>query len=408
MQEARPMNNILKLTGGLLLIGAFTTAGWILAQRDNGDDQHQLVKQADDAGTLYYTCAMHPQVRLDHPGHCPICGMALIGKSDTPQAAQAASGGVVAIDPRMAQNLGMRTAEVSTGSSVEVLEAVGSVQVNERSVVTIQSRTAGWIEHLAVNAVGDVVAAGQTLATLYSPELYAAQQELALARSSGDAALVNAAQQRLSLLGGHGGSGAVSALTAPISGVVTGLDVRAGAQLNPGSTLMTLADLDRVWMQIEIPEAQATRLRTGASAEARLSAQPDVVLKGTVDYLYPTLDAQTRTLRARLVLDNPDRLLRPGMFARVAIEAAAGDTTLRVPSEAVIRTGTRTTVIVAEGEGHYRPVDVQAGDDVGDQTVILSGLSAGQRVVVSGQFLIDSEASLQGSYQRMAPHGSAP
>ncbi|MDP9139851.1 MAG: efflux RND transporter periplasmic adaptor subunit, partial [Pseudomonadota bacterium] len=233
--------------------------------------------------------------------------------------------------------------------------------------------------------------------------LYAAQQELALARGSGDAALTDAAQQRLTLLGGNGGSGAVSELTAPIAGVVTSLDARAGAQLNPGSPLMTLANLDSVWIQIEVPEAQATRLRTDAAAEARLSAQPNTVLKGSVDYLYPTLDAQTRTLRARLVFDNPDRLLRPGMFARIAIKGAAGAATLRVPSESVIRTGMRTTVIVAEGEGHYRPVDVQAGDDQGDQTVILSGLSAGQHVVVSGQFLIDSEASLQGSYQRMAP-----
>ncbi|MDP9139484.1 MAG: efflux RND transporter periplasmic adaptor subunit, partial [Pseudomonadota bacterium] len=167
------MNKLLKVTGGVMLIGTFATAGWMFAQQDADQEEHQLVKKADDAGKVYYTCAMHPQVHLDHPGNCPICGMALIEKSEAPQAMQVSSGGVVSINPRMAQNLGMRTAEVNTGSSVNVLEAVGSVQVNERSIVTIQSRTAGWIERLAVNAVGDVVSKGQTLATLYSPELYA-------------------------------------------------------------------------------------------------------------------------------------------------------------------------------------------------------------------------------------------
>ncbi len=400
------MNNTQKIIGGVLIASSFAAGGWWLAQHQAGQpepDGHRLVSKTDESGKVYYTCSMHPQVHLYHPGNCPICGMALIRKVDAPQGGHAAGSGIVSIDPRMAQNLGMRTAEVRAGSGARMLAAVGSVQINERKIVTIQSRTAGWIDSLAVNAVGDVVEQGQTLATLYSPELYAAQQELALARSSGDAALSAAAQQRLKLLGGSDGNSPASAITAPISGVVTSLDARSGAQLSPGSTLMTLADLGSVWIQIEVPEAQAGSIRVGAAAEARLSSQPNRTFKGTVDYLYPTLDTRTRTLRARLVFDNPDSLLKPGMYARVAIAAGDADSTLRVPGEAVIRTGTRTVVIVAEGEGRYRPVEVEAGADHSDQTAILSGLTAGQRVVVSGQFLIDSEASLQGSYQRMAP-----
>lgn len=393
------MNKTLKIAGGTLLIGAFVTAGWMLAQQDADGDKHQLVKQTDDDGAIYYSCVMHPQVRLDHPGNCPICGMALVQRTQASQPVQIHSEGIVTIDPRMAQNLGMRTAEVRSGSALQTLQAVGSVQVNERSVVTVQSRTAGWIEKLAVNAVGDRVEQGQILATLYSPELYGAQQELALARRSGDAALTAAAQQRLKLLGGN----ADSTIRAPAAGVVTRLDARAGAQLSPGSTLMTLADLSSVWIQIEIPETQAGRIRTGAPAEARLSSQEDQIFKGTVDYLYPILDAQTRTLRARLVFANPDQRLKPGMYARVSIEGSDSGDTLWVPSTAVIRTGTRTVVMLAEAEGRYRPMNVETGTEQMEQTAILSGLSAGQRVVVSGQFLIDSEASLQGSAQRMAP-----
>lgn len=430
--------------------------GWWLAQPD-APHKHKLEKRMNAAGKTYYTCAMHPQVKQGEPGSCPICGMKLTKRQEAPAASMSAdmdgmamSGGekeplywydpmvptqhfdkpgkspfmdmqlvpkyadeadgmgmsmgggtVVQIDPRMAQNLGMRVAEVKTGTFWQRIEAVGSVALDERRIVTVESRTAGWIEKLDVRAEGDVVKKGQRLAGLYSPDLFAARQELKLAQQSGDAALTQASQQRLRLLGGGAGGGSQSGVFAPASGFVLELMAREGAQLAPGMPLMKLADLSQLWLNVEIPESQAGWISTGKSAEARLKSLPGKVFEGTVDYLYPQLDIGTRTLRARLVFDNADGALRPGMFADVTLFGGGQKDVLLVPSEAVIRTGERTVVMVAESAGRYRPAHVEAGPERNGETMILSGLEAGQSVVVSGQFLIDSEASLQGAYQRM-------
>lgn len=414
--------------------------GWWLAQPDAAH-QHKLEKRVDESGKTYYTCAMHPQVKQGEPGSCPICGMKLVQRSEAaagamreaekkplywydpmvptqhfdapgkspfmdmqlvPKYAEGdGSSTIVEIDPRMAQNLGLRVAPAKLGTFFQRIEAVGSVALDERRIVVVQSRTAGWIEHLDVRAEGDPVRKGQRLAALYSPDLFAAKQELKLAQDSGDAALAKASQQRLRLLGGGAGAGSQSGVFSPASGFVVELMAREGAQLEPGMPLMKLADLSQVWINVEIPEAQAGWISEGKSAEAHLKSLPGKVFEGTVDYLYPQLDSGTRTLRARLVFDNADGALRPGMFADVSLFGGGQKDVLLVPSEAVIRTGTRTMVMVAESAGRYRPVAVELGPEREGETLILSGLKAGQNVVVSGQFLIDSEASLQGAYQRM-------
>jgi len=429
-----------------LVVAALGAGGWWLAQSD-APHQHQLEKRTSAEGKTYYTCSMHPQVRQDEKGTCPICGMKLIEREEGPAGGMAMSGGgkepmywydpmqpdqhfdkpgkspfmdmqlvpkyadatggmpggstLVQIDPRMAQNLGLRVAPAKSGTFWQRVDAVGSVALDERRIVTVESRTAGWIETLDVRAEGDVVKKGQRLAALYSPELFAARQELKLAESSGDAALVKASEQRLRLLGGGAGGGSQSGVFAPASGFVMELMARQGAQIAPGMPLMKLADLSQVWLLVEIPEVQAGWVTEGRSAEARLKSLPGQMFKGRVDYLYPQLDTTTRTLKARLVFDNADGLLRPGMFADVTLFGGAQREVLLVPTEAVIRTGTRTVVMVAEGAGRYRPAHVEAGPERNGETVILSGLEVGQNVVVSGQFLIDSEASLLGAYQRM-------
>jgi len=383
----------------LLIALAAAGGGWWLAQPE-AVHQHVLEKRTTSQGKTYYTCAMHPEVRQGEPGNCPICGMKLIARSSD-ASMSAPRDAVVEIDPRMAQNLGMRTAPATRGTFWQRIDAVGSVVLDERRIVTVESRTAGWIERLDVRAEGEPVQKGQRLATLYSPELFAAKQELKLARDSGDAALTAASQQRLRLLGGGAGGGSQSVIVAPTSGFVMELMAREGAQLGPGMPLMKLADLSQVWLLVEIPEAQISWVQQGRPAEARLKSMPGKVFEGRVDYLYPALDASTRTLKARLVFDNPDGALRPGLFADVTLFGGPQREVLRVPSEAVIRTGSRTVVMVAEGVGRYRPVQVETGPERNDETVILSGLEAGQQVVVSGQFLIDSEASLRGMYQRL-------
>jgi Cu(I)/Ag(I) efflux system membrane fusion protein len=316
---------------------------------------------------------------------------------------------VVQIDPLMVQKLGMRTAEVKVETFSRRVEAVGSVVVDENRIAVVESRAAGWVERLDVRALGYTVHVGQVVAGIYSPELLAAQEELALANTLDDATLIEAAKARLRLLNAStsGRPQRQTPVAAPQSGVVTELMVRQGAQVTPGMPLMRLADLSTVWILVEVPETEAGWVTTGEPAQARLKSVPGKVLQGTVDYVYPMLDTQTRTLRARLAFDNASGALKPGMYAEVTLFGAAEQDAILVPSEAVIRTGTRNVVLIAEAEGRYRPVEITLGAERQNEVVVLKGLEPGQRVVVSGQFLIDSEASLLGAYSRMSG-GSTP
>jgi Cu(I)/Ag(I) efflux system membrane fusion protein len=399
----------------IVLAAAFAGGGyWLAASRE--PHRHQLEQRQDAQGTTYWTCAMHPEVRKDGPGNCPICGMALIEKSDAPAAPAAGGAGIVQIDPRMAQNLGVRTAAVTRGAFAHSFDATGAVEVDERLMFAAESRAEGWVEQLQVRAVGDPVRKGQAIAGVYSPELFSAQEELLLAAKGGDAGLLDASRQRLLLLGmGEEQVDAVLAagraerrvrVVAPSGGVVTELNAREGQKVMPGMPIARIADLSRVWITVEVPESLASWVRSKGRAEARLSALPGRVFEGAVDYVYPGLDTATRTVRARLVFANRDGALKPGMYANVAILAGTQQDALQVPAEAVIRTGKRTVVIVAEGEGAFRPVEVTLGPEHEGTIVILSGLEEGQQVVTSGQFLIDSEASLRGAYQRL--EGEAP
>jgi Cu(I)/Ag(I) efflux system membrane fusion protein len=447
---------------------AFAAGGWWLAQSEP-PGQHHWIKQTDAAGKAYWTCTMHPQVHQDHPGNCPICGMPLVPKTEPAEAAapRAAANAAahsasvdrailywydpmkpdvhfdkpgkspfmdmplqpkyadgadvaasdvaasIAISAPLVQTLGMRTAPVERSTAGSRLDAIGIVSIDEHRVVAVEARAAGWVEALDVRAVGDPVRRGQTIAGVYSPDLFAAQQELALAVKSGDGALVSASKQRLALLGvpetridallGGKAPARRVVVVAPISGVVTELNVREGMQVSPGMPLMRIADLSRVWINVQIPEGQSAAVKAGATARVTAAALPGAAPSGIVDYVYPDLDAATRTLRARITLENPALALRPGMYANVTLGESAGGNALTVPTEAVIRTGTRTVVIVSDGGGRFHPAEVTLGRERGERTVIASGLEEGQQVVTSGQFLIDSEASLRGAYRRMTP-----
>ena len=452
-------NRLLIIIGVVLAVAA---GSW-LAYRTSTTHEHTLVKTTSPEGEVYWTCPMHPQVRLKSPGTCPICGMKLVerpaddmqspsadgdkppvnkdrrvlywydamkpevhfdkpGKSpfmDMPlvpkYADDSEDAGAIEIDPRMVQSLGVRTAPVIRSSVTASAEAVGSVTVDETRIFAIESRTAGWVERLDVRAVGEPVRRGQTVAGVYSPDLYAAQAELVLAGRSGDRALIDAARQRLALLGvssaqvdevvRRGEAQRQVAIASPANGIVTELNVRQGQQVAPAMPLMRIADLSRVWITVELPESQAGSLQAGQQATARLRALPGKEFTGEVQYVYPRLESATRTASARIVFDNPQGELKPGMYAEVmlAVRAHQGheSAALLVPSEAVIRTGTRTVVIVAQAHNRFRPARVETGPESQGQTVILAGLDEGERVVVSGQFLIDSEASLRGALQRM-------
>ncbi|MES0873972.1 efflux RND transporter periplasmic adaptor subunit [Sinimarinibacterium thermocellulolyticum] len=393
-----------------LVVVCAAGGAWWAAQRH----VHEPVAEIGDDGAVYWTCAMHPEVRMDAPGNCPICGMRLVQKRAAARAAAAHDTlPTVEVAAQMVQRLGIRTALVERGRFWQRVDTVGRVEVDARRIRTLESRAVGWIEQQRVHAVGERVRAGETLAGVFAPELYAAQQELLLAHRSGDEALQSAARTRLQLLGAdtaqidailrRGEAQRALPLLAPADGIVLDLDVHEGRQIAPGMPLARIADLSQVWIIAEIPEAQLGRITEGRPAEVRFAALPGQVFQGRIDYLYPGVDAVTRTARVRIVLDNPQWRLTPGMYAEVTLFGGARDDVLMVPSEALIRTGTRSVVILALDDRHFRPVEVVAGDERDGRTVILDGLKAGQRIVVSGQFLIDAEASLRGAFGRMAP-----
>ena len=366
---------------------------------------------------LYWHDPMAPGQKFDKPGKSPFMDMQLV-----PVYADAGAGdeGTVRIDPRVQQNLGVRTAEVTQGSVAPPLEAVGSVAYNERDVALVQARGNGYLEKLYVRAPLDPVRQGQPLAELYVPDWVGAQEEyLAVRRmgANGPAGLLDASLQRMRLAGmsaqqialveSDGKAHPRLTVTAPIGGVVAELTAREGMTVMNGAPLFRINGLGTVWINAEVPESMAHRVRPGTQAEARASAFPEVVFQGKVTAILPEVSATTRTLKARVEVANPGGKLVPGMFARVTFAPVEKKDVLMIASEAVIRTGTRDVVMVAGPEGKYAPVEVEIGAEAGGQTEIRKGLKAGDKVVVSGQFLVDSEASLKGIETRLRPEADA-
>ena len=356
---------------------------------------------------LYWYDPMVPDKQFDQPGRSPFMDMALV-----PRCADEAAGGVK-VSPAMMQNLGVRTTKAQLMDLAPRVPAVGRVEIDERLIAEVQTFTPGFVEQLAVRAEGEAVQRGQRIASVYSPELLTAQNEykavLAMPRSVAPASLRAAARQRLALLGLPQGMihrlerGGAPQRTYPVfsptSGIVTEIGTRPGAQVTPGQSIITVADLSRIWVVAEVPEASLGEIKVGLPAEVVFPAYPGETWEGVIDYIYPRLDAEARTARARITLANPGLRLKEGMFANITISGTGG-MALAVPSEAVIETGRRKVVVVRR-DGAFVPVEVETGREAGEMTQILSGLEAGAEVVVSGQFLIDSEASLSGVMQRL-------
>jgi Cu(I)/Ag(I) efflux system membrane fusion protein len=359
---------------------------------------------------LYWHDPMVPGQRFDKPGKSPFMDMQLV-----PVYADGGDESTVAISPRVQQNLGVRTAEVKQGALASTIEAVGSVAYNERDVAVVQARSNGYLERLYVRAPLDPVRKGQPLAELYVPDWVAAQEEYLsakrIAAQTDVRGLAEAAAQRMRLAGmseeqirAVEASGKVQprlTITAPIGGVVGELTAREGMTVMAGAPLFRLNGLSTVWVNAEIPEAAAAQVRAGNPVEARTPAVSGTVFKGKVSAILPEVNAATRTIKARIELANPGSQLVPGMFATINFTPVAQKEVLLVPSEAVIQTGKRSVVVVAQGDGRFTSVDVEVGLDRNGQTEIRKGLQAGQKVVVSGQFLVDSEANLRASTARM-------
>ncbi len=366
---------------------------------------------------LYYHDPMVPGKRFDAPAKSPFMDMMLVpmyAAAGAGAAAEAADAGGLSVSPRIQQNLGLRTAEVVVGALSPQVEAVGAIAWNEREQAVVQARATGFIEKLQARATFDAVTAGQTLAEIYVPDWVAAQEEfLALRRMRGEdlGPLVDAARSRMRQAGMSTeqiaqveASGAVApriALRAPIGGILSEVNAREGMTVMAGATLFRIQGTGSVWAQAVVPESQATLLRPGSRVSATSPALPGQRFSGRVQALLPDVDPQTRTRKARLELANPGGRLVPGMFVQMQFLQIGERRVLLVPTEALLRTGQRTVVMVAEEGGRFQPVEVQTGIESGDRTEVVKGLERGQRVVVSSQFLIDSEASLRGLETRL-------
>ncbi len=370
----------------------------------------QATDPAAGKRVLYWHDPMVPGQKFDKPGKSPFMDMQLV-----PVYAEAdGDKGKVTISPRVQQNLGMRTAEVTRGTLAPAVEVTGNVAYNERDVAVVYARSNGFVEKLHVRAPLDPVRKGQPLAEIYVPDWVAAQEEYLSAKrmtGSGLDALVDGARQRMRLSGMNEEqirlvetTGRVHpwlTVTAPVGGVVAELGAREGMTIPSGTPLFRINGLGTVWVNAEVPENQVALLQPGNPVEARTPALPGTVFKGRVSAILPEVNPATRTLKVRIELANPGGRLAPGMFATVNFTPAARQEVLLVAGEAVIHTGRRSVVIVAQDNGGFIPVEVETGAEAGDRIEIRKGLEAGQRVVVSGQFLIDSEASLKGTLARL-------
>lgn len=411
---------------------AVDPSNWTISQGEEAARRH--IRDGIRAGSidpvtgrkvLHYHDPMVPGTKFDAPGKSPFMNMMLV---PVYAGSEGGDAGSVTVSPRIQQNLGLRTALVTEGRVASQLTASGSISFNERDQVVVQARAAAFVERVHARATLDRVARGQPLAELYVPDWVAAQEDfLALRRMQGEglAPLREAAKARMRQAGMSDAQiasveagGRVQAritLTAPIEGVLTEVAAREGMAVMPGTTLFRINGLSTVWAQAEVPESQAALLKPNTRVRATSPAAPGEVFEGKVQALLPEVASATRTVKARMEIDNRRGHLVPGMFVQMQFTEGDARTSLLVPTEAVIYTGRRTVVMLAEDGGRFRPVEIETGVESGGQTEVRRGLAAGQKVVVSSQFLIDSEASLRGLQARLnapaqpaAPAASAP
>ena len=409
--------SVLVLAGALVAVGAYQLGAHRSSMAPTATAPATPMAPAANVdpktgrAVLYWHDPMVPGTQFDKPGKSPFMDMQLV-----PVYADQAAGAGASISPAVAQNLGIRTAVVRKADLSSSIDAVGVVTQNERATEVVQTRVTAYVEKLHVRAVLDPVRKGQALATLYAPEWAAALEEyLGVRHAQPGPALIDASRARLRLLSipddvvtrsEQSGTAQIRfTLFAPTSGVVAELGVRDGAMVSSGMTLFRIADLSSVWVIADVPEALASQLRVGSAAEVQ-AAGPGNMIKGKLSAILPDVDIATRTLKARIELRNPGLALKPGMFVRVTFKQSAGEQALVVPQEAVIATGKRTVVIVAGADGKYTPVDIQLGRETGADVEVKTGLAEGQTVVSSGQFMLDSEASLKSGLGRLA--GAAP
>lgn len=410
----------------MLAIGVF--AGyWFASQTSNESGQRSQLKDAkqQERKVLFYRSPMNPSVTSKVPAKDSM-GMAYVPVyADEDMAGNNAPAGQVIIDPVTVQNIGVRTAIAEKKTLSRIIRAMGRVDFDEERMVHLHPKTEGWIQKLMVNKTGQWTKKGTVLLTIYSPQLVSSQQEYLLALNNlkalesspfedirqGALDLVKTGRERLELLdvpehqiqeleetrsikkGLH--------IHTPADGIVMKIGVREGQFVTPATELYMIADLSQVWVYADIYEYELPWIQIGDTAKIQLAGIPGKQFEGRLDYIYPYAESKTRTIKARLIFDNPEQLLKPNMFAEVTIYAGRKINAVVIPDEAIVRSGTRTQVFVVRGKGKFEPRTVKLGIASEGQVQVLEGLSAGEEIVTSAQFLIDSESKLREATAKM-------
>jgi Cu(I)/Ag(I) efflux system membrane fusion protein len=400
------INNKFTMVAGIAL-GALITSGVFYLMSENASE---IASGPAEEKPLYWVAPMDPNYQRDKPGKSPM-GMDLIPFYDNKSSGVDVGPGSISISADVVNNLGVRTALVEFKALHTEIKTVGYVKYDEDQLLHIHPRVQGWIDKLFVKAAGDPVKKGQALYEIYSPALVNAQEELVLALDRNNKRLVSAAEDRLKAL--QIPLSAIAKLKkdrkvqqnvtfySPQTGVLDNLNIRQGFYVKPGTSLMSIGALNQVWVEAEVFEEQAASVVEGLPVTMNLDYLPGKLWQGRVDYVYPSLDIKTRTLKVRLRFDNDNRELKPNMFAQVTIHTKTTGETLLIPKEAVIRTGSMDRAVLALGEGRFKSVEVKLGRTSENFAEILMGLEAGERIVTSAQFLLDSESSKTSDFKRM-------
>ena len=378
------------------------TAGLMDSQEADGDGSGK----SGEKKIQYWVAPMDANYRRDKPGKSPM-GMDLVPVYED----AGGEDGVVKISPVVQNNIGVRISDVKRGRLDREISTVGYISFDEEKLYHLHTRVEGWVEKLIVKATGDVVKKGQKLFEIYSPSLVNAQEEYLNALKSKNQILIAASRERMGALGLT--SGQIKQLgktrkaqqriayLAKEDGFIEKLEIREGMFVKPAMNVLTIAQIDTVWVIAEVFERQSGWVKAGQTVDMSVAAYPDKIWKGTVDYIYPILDEKTRTLRVRIRFDNKDELLKPNMFSRLTIQSSFDNDTLFVKREAIIRNGQMERVVKALGGGKFLSVAVKTGSESGDYIEVIKGLEESDRIVTSAQFLIDSESSLTASFERM-------
>ena len=429
------------LFAGLTLLALVSIASWVTWRLNESRMPARAISAHPRPGATLYYCPMHPSYTSDKPGECPICGMTLepLVPGDGRVARAGEAGDVpglmtVEIPAERTQSIGVRLARVRTGALGAGSPLVGFIAPDETRLKRVQLRVAGWVQDVAMNRTGETVRAGQPMLSLYSPELYQSEREYLIALGEGegmaghDAGAHEASRERLRLMGVPDDE--VSrlerertpslklALRSPVTGTVLERNLVEGQYVGADTPLFTVADLSRVWVLVDLYEMDMGRVHVGDHARFVADGLPGRTFEGAIEFIYPTVSSETRTLKARLSLDNADHVLRPGMYGQVDVASHRGPPPLVVPSEAVVNTGEMSYVFLAHAGGRFEPRRVWTGSSDGDHVVVLKGLAEGDTVVASASFLIDSESRLKAAIagmgsgadtsQRAAPGGMPP